>query len=113
MYEIPEDILEEMKESRGERSYLKYISQGGRLTEMEFEKVLEYQPTEADMNKITALFHSMSLEDKILVAKIYHVISERKICLLTDYEVYCEYLAFTDKLKSFYEARLAEEKEKK
>lgn len=113
VFEDINDIMKEIEESRGSMSYLKYLSQGGRLTEMEFERVLGYQPTETDIKEIEAFFPNISLEDKILIAKIYHIISDRRICLLTDPEVYCEYLVFTNRFKSFSKARLKEEREKR
>ena len=116
MYELSEnigEILEEIEESRNRGSYSMYLSQGGRLKEMDFEKVLGYQPTDANINEVTTLFPHMSYDDKVLVAKIYKVVSDRRLCILTDPEIYCEYLVFTNQLKSFFEARLAEEKEKR
>lgn len=116
MYEVSEDIeeiLDEIKESRNRSSYLGYLSHGGKLTEMEFERVLGYEPTDSEINKVTTLFPHMPYDDKLLVAKISRVISDRRICMLTDPEIYCEYLSFTNQLKSFSEARLAEEREKR
>ena len=63
MYELSEnigEILEEIEESRNRGSYSMYLSQGGRLKEMDFEKVLGYQPTDANINEVTTLFPHMS-----------------------------------------------------